>query len=124
MNQFIIVRTLAIAFALVASSSHHARAEEPVLTGLDAVYAMIGNTVIFNHRGALVAIFFAPDHSTTAKMGKEVESSKWRMSADKLCFGPDDKCASVEVRGKHVKMTAENHETFEGELLSGNPLKL
>ena len=113
------------AFAISCAALTSGRAETAV-AGVEAVNAIVGNTLVAGPTQDRLVFYFSPDHVVKTKSGNAaVENGRWSVRDEKLCFGPEQAGAAVVISGTHVKMMPEHGtDVLEGELVRGNPFNL
>jgi hypothetical protein len=126
-NIFLILSAIII-MAIAPSITRADPAVPTKLIGLDAINAILGNTLITNSDDGLMAVFFATDHSVKRKKESEVENFTWAIHDDKLCIASaknsHEDCTSFEVTNDDVLVKVGSDIVAKGILLRGNRLNL
>ena len=97
------------------------------LTGLDALKAVLGNTIVGRRNNQDYADYYEPGGRIVALEGGEIEPGSWTLTGDTVCtdFPSEGKaCYHIEVFGDTATFLDEDGTGFRGNILKGNPKHL
>ena len=102
------------------------------LTGLLAMNALVGNTLVINDPEAELetAIYFLPDGTAKGMTGQQPRTGTWYITGTKLCIRDGEKnlsprdCVAFVVTGDSVSIAGPRDRTLRGQILKGNPRNL
>jgi hypothetical protein len=108
------------------------KADSETLTGLLAMNALIGNTLVINESSAdrQAAIHFLPDGTVRGMSGQRARTGTWYMTGGRLCIRDSDKdlrqldCVTIKVTGDSVAIEVSRDRAMTGQILKGNPRNL
>jgi hypothetical protein len=103
------VLSAGVAMSALSITSMPARAQgAPArLTGIDAINALIGNTIVGRTGHGLFAVFFAPGGKLRSFENNVATPAAWEIRGNQLCFigpreGPPRCSGGIEVEGDRV----------------------
>jgi hypothetical protein len=95
------IRALAVFATLtVSATSANAQSEiAPRLTGLEAILAITGSTIVADGQYGRVVMFIAADHTLDVFQKGERKKDQWSDKTNQFCIEHESPCAKVTVFG-------------------------